>query len=188
MTIPPWLELGGERHAGDGHRVDLTSLDLVGQYTECERARQLRRPVRSVAIDEYARQLRNLGDPATVGFLLKFDRQRHASRSQYATIGAGRAKGGQHWPRAVAIERRIWSSPTRTDAPGSTALWASSKRAHDFDAPRKGKDRRPTRTSENLIWCGWAAEGDRHVGGMLDGLMALLPRAFVAKVDLSIIP
>ena len=37
-------------------------------------ARQLRRYVRSVAIDEYARQLWNFGDPVTVGFLLKLDR------------------------------------------------------------------------------------------------------------------
>lgn len=52
-----------------------------GKHSESQRANHLRRPFRTVGIDQYARQLGDLGNPAPVSFLFKLDRQRHRNRN-----------------------------------------------------------------------------------------------------------
>jgi hypothetical protein len=62
--------LGSERYAAYGLRIDFARLELVSNHSESERTHKLCSALSGLAVDQNARKLRNLCNPAAVRFLL----------------------------------------------------------------------------------------------------------------------
>ena len=65
---------GSERDRGDCYRINVPSLDLIGEYAKRKRSRELSCLVLRFPINQNPGKLRYLGDPSTVVFSFEFDR------------------------------------------------------------------------------------------------------------------
>jgi hypothetical protein len=77
---PPEDGLCGEGDAGDCDCVNIARFDLIGKDAERQGPRKLRCLALSFAVNQYTWKLRDLSDPAAVGFLLELDRERHVNQ------------------------------------------------------------------------------------------------------------